>query len=405
MNISKSTKKIRYTSARYLRKIANRIAPKNTVSGVSFGDIGAGQLPKNAPRALVIYNTAGVERYVQGKFNEHDPFFNKHTMYWESVEMVRLLNEAGYVVDYADCRYPVSVDWPRYAVIIDQWDNLKSVPPLAGQILVSYATYIHWLNWNRAELERISWFKERTGIVIPMNRQLPTILSDESADYLTYFGTQTQADSFNPKPVKHQLNISAVYVPEYRPKNIAEARKNFLWLGGGGLVHKGLDIAMESFARMPDMHLQIAGNLRDEPRFWQWAEPFLAKHPNIHSHGWMDVASQEFDAIARKCIGIVYPSAAEGGPGSVAQVLHWGLIPIVTKSALVRAETLGSIIDGVTDRELIESAVRNVQALVQRAEADLRVASDAVAEFARSHHTRQAYSESFRSLLDTIASR
>lgn len=395
------SRQLRYRVARALRKVANRISPKSAGSAV-FSDIGIRQLGAKAPRALVIYNTAGVERYVQGRFDERDPFFNKHTMYWESVEMVRQLNAHGYIVDYADFRTPFTGDWHRYAVVIDVLDNLKNSPRPAGQTLIQYATYIHWLTWNRAELERIAWFKERTGIVTPMNRQMPNILSDECADYVTYFGTQTQADSFSTKPVKHQLNISAVHVPEYRTKDIEKARKNFLWLGGGGLVHKGLDIVMEAFARMPDAHLYIAGNLREEPLFWQWAEPFLAKHPNIHALGWMDVASPEFDALARTCIGTVYASAAEGGPGSVAQALHWGLVPIVTKSALVRAETFGHIVAGDTDHQLIAQTADAVKALSAEPEAVLRTRTEAVAEFARATHTRSAYSRSFIELLESL---
>ena len=394
---------LRFRTARILRKIANRISAKETVKGVSYPDIGAEKLPKNRPRALVIFSIPGVQRYMEGRFDEHDPFFNKHTIYWETVEIVRQLNRHGYIVDYADSRATFAGDWNRYKVVIDGSDNLRYAPSVPGQIRVHYTTYIHWLVWNRAELERIIWFKERTGILVPMNRQLPTILSDEYADYLTYYGTETQANSFSPKPIKQQLNISSVFIPEYQKKDIAETRNNFLWLGGGGLVHKGLDIVMEAFARVPKMHLYIAGNLKEEPRFWQWASQILSKHQNIHDLGWMDVGSPKFDAIAQKCIGTVYASGAEGGPGSVAQILHWGLIPIVTKSALVRAETFGHIIHGITDRELINSTVELIKTGAGASESSLKSSSEAVTQFARDTHTRPAYSESLSSFLDTIA--
>lgn len=392
----------RYRTATILRKIANRISPKSTVTGATFSDLGIDRLPRNALRALVIYNIAGMDRYVRGQFDEKDPFFNKHTMYWESVEIVRQLNNRGYIVDYADFRQPFTGDWRKYRLIIDSLGNLQNAPLVPGQTRIHYATYIHWLTWNRAELERITWFKERTGILMPMTRQLPTILSDEYADYVTYFGTKLQADSFSQKPIKHQLNISAVCIPEYKFKDISKARHNFLWLGGGGLVHKGLDIALEAFARMPNMHLYIAGNLREEPKFWQWASQILSEHPNIHDLGWMDVSSSEFDAVAQKCIGIVYASAAEGGPGSVAQALHWGLIPIVTQSSLVRAENLGYIIKGAKDTEMIDSMVELVKKLVDLPAKELQEKSDGAKEFALKYHTRQAYSESFVDLVNKI---
>jgi glycosyltransferase involved in cell wall biosynthesis len=397
-------KRLRYRLAQILRKVAGRVYPKGSAlrSGI-FSDIGLSKLGPSAPRALIIYNTAGVERYVYGQFDEHGQFSNKHTMYWESVEMVKILNARGYVVDYADYRIPYTGPWEKYSLVIDQMDNLKNAPTRPGLAKIQYATYIHWLVWNRAELERIAWFKKRTGITIPMNRQIPPIVSDEYADYITYFGTPYQADSFDKKPKRHQLNISAVYEPPHKPKNISESRHNFIWLGGGGLVHKGLDIAMEAFAKVPEAHLYIAGDLKSESRFWKWAEPFLAKHQNIHMLGWMDVGGQAFDDIARRSIGIVYPSGAEGGPGSVAQALHWGLIPIVTKSALVRAETLGYIIQGSTDNEFIDSAAALVRTVMNTPEEKLREQSDAVVAFAQKYHTRKAYSESFSRLIDTIS--
>jgi hypothetical protein len=399
-----NTEQLRFRTANILRKISKRILPEQT-KGITFPNIGAGKLPENSPRALVIFSTPGVQRYVEGRFDEKDPFFNKHTIYWETVEIVRQLNNHGYLVDYADNRAIFSGDWNRYAIIIDGSDNLRYAPETSGQTRIHYATYIHWLVWNRAELERIAWFKERTGILVPMNRQLPNILSDEYADYLTYYGTETQANSFSPKPIKRQLNISAVFVPQYRKKDIAKTRNNFLWLGGGGLVHKGLDIVMEAFVQTPDMHLYIAGNLREEPKFWRWASQLLSKHPNIHNLGWMNVGSQEFDTIAQNCIGTVYASAAEGGPGSIAQVLHWGLIPIVTKSALVRAETFGHIINGKTDRELIESTAKLVRTVASTSESELRSISDTVAQFARDTHTRPAYTKSLSLFLDKIVKR
>lgn len=395
-----NTEQLRFRTANILRKLSKRISPQKAV--ISFPNIGAAKLPNNAPRALVIFSTPGIQRYVEGRFDENEPFFNKHTIYWETVEIVRQLNRHGYIVDYADNRTIFPGDWKRYAIIIDGSDNLRHAPEISGQIRIHYTTYIHWLIWNRAELERIAWFKERTGITVPMNRQLPNILSDEYADYLTYYGTEIQANSFSPKPIKRQLNISAVFIPKYRKKEIAKARNNFLWLGGGGLVHKGLDIVMEAFAQTPDMRLYIAGNLREEPRFWQWASQLLSKHQNIHDLSWVDVGSPEFDAIAQNCVGIVYASCAEGGPGSIAQALHWGLIPIVTKSALVRAETFGHIINGKTDRELIKSTTELIQTVADTSESSLRLSSDAVIEFARNTHTRPAYSKSLSSFLDEI---
>ena len=67
----------------------------------------------------------------------------------------------------------------------------------------------------------------------------------------------------------------------------------------------------------------------------------MAQHPNLHYLGWVDVASPSFAKLANSCMGAVYPSASEGGGGAVAQLLHFGLLPIVTQTATVRAAPLG----------------------------------------------------------------
>jgi len=393
-------KQSRYRVATFLRKVANRIAPKAVVGSVTYPDIGADRLPKNAFRALIIYGATGIQRLVEGRDN--DPVFKRHTIHWETTEMVRLLNHYGYIVDYADHRSLFTGDWQKYALVIDHWNNLCNAPKIPGQKKVNFTTYNHWLEWNTAELKRIRMFYERTGIIVPMCRQIPVLSSDEYADYLTYFGTDLQKDSFSKKPEKIQLNISSAWVPEYNKKDFAKARNKFLWIGGGGLVHKGLDIVLEAFNNLPETELYIVCNLHDpnEKQFMKWAAPLLAQHPkNWHYHGWMDLTSREFDAIADQCAGIVYASGAEGGPGSIARAIHNGLIPIVTPSSFVRAEIFGYLIEGYTDREMINSTIKNVQQLMWLPEHELRERSDAVRDFAGKYHTRQAFSESFSNLI------
>ncbi len=337
-----------------------------------------------------------------------DPLFARHTIYEDGVAMVQEFNRHGYVVDFCDAQKVTGkdVDWSRYAIVVDGINNLKDAPLVAGQKKIHFTTYIHWLTWNQAELKRIQWFKERTGILVPMNRQNPSIVSDEYADYLTYYGTQLQPDSYSPKPIKHLINLCGLCgpAPEYQKKDMAKARNKFMWLGGGGMLHKGLDIAVDAFRQMPEAELYIGGNLRDEPRFWEWVQPILAKHPNIHSLGWVDNTSPAFNAIADQCIGAVYPSGAEGGPGSVARMLFNGLIPIVTPAALVRAETLGYVIRDTTAADMIASTIEHVRTVMHLPEAELIERSDAVREFARTYHTREAFNESFGRLID-LASR
>lgn len=399
------TQKYRYKLARYLRKIANRIASKGKNSGITFPDIGAEHLPKNAPRALIFFAAAGIQRLVEGKGLD-DQIFKHHTIHGDAVAMVQELNRLGYIVDYCDLRKVIgkNVGWQKYKIVIDNWDNLRYASPVTDQVKIAFMNGMHWLFHNTAELERIRWFRERTGILIPANRQIPPILSDEYADYLTYYGNKLQGNSFSNKPSKYLINLCALYgpMPLYQKKNIAEARNKFMWIGGGGMIHKGLDVVIEAFVKLPEAELFIAGNLREEPHFWQWAEPILAKYANIHLLGWVDTTSAEFNATANQCIGAVFASAAEGGPASVARVLFNGQIPIVTPSSAVRAECLGYNIDGKTDKEMIESIISTVRQTMNLPELELKEKSDAIREYALKYHTREAFAQSFSNLIKHI---
>ena len=370
------------------------------VPGGEIQGIGAARLGTHAPCALIIYTIQAIPYYVAGDVRKC-PILNEHSMYWESAEMVRQLNEAGYVVDYHDIKSQAPIDWDRYALVIDERDHLSSIPQArrSGLTKIYYCTGNHWLFQNLAELGRIRAFQQRHGIYVAPERQVAPLYSDEVADYMTHFGTPFQLQLFDARPRKHLLDISAVYEPAYRPKKLDEARRNFLWLGSGGLVLKGLDLAVEAFAQTPDLHLYIAGHAEREAHFWRWLKPLLDQHPNLHYLGWTDVGSASFAELAHRCAGTVYVSSTEGGPGSVAQLTHFGLVPIATETAAVRAaEAHGMVIRSQDPAEIVLALVRAVRELAELPDAELQQRCQAVFEFGQQHHTRAAYTRTIASL-------
>jgi len=392
---------LRYRLSEALKKTAGHIF---SIPGGEILDIGAERLGSRAPRALINYTIRAIPYLVAGDVGKC-PIINEHTMYWESAEMVRQLNEAGYIVDYYDIHSQVPIDWDRYSLVIDERNRLLHAPARRTDLTkVYYGTGNHWLFQNLAELGRIKSFQQRNGIYVAPERQAPAIYSDEVADYMTYFGTPFQLELFSPRPQKHLLNISAVHEPAYRPKQFDEARRNFLWLGSGGLLLKGLDVVVEAFLQTPDLHLYIAGHAEREERFWQWLKPLLDKHSNLHYLGWMDVGSPAFAEVAHRCAGTVYASSTEGGGGSIAQLTHFGLIPIVTETATVRsAEAHGTVIRSQDPAVIVPALVQAVRDLADLPAADLQARSQAVFDFGRQHHTRAAYASSFAELLARIS--
>lgn len=380
-----------------------RIKDANFVNENCILNIGKKQYPKNNRKALIIYNIPPVIAYVKNCLNNFGSM-NYHSMYWETVEMIKILNSDGYLVDFLHFMRvnPDEIQWAKYDLIIDSWDYLKYCPEIPGQKKIFYATGLHWLIHNIGELSRIRDFYERYGILLATNRQIPSIMSDKYADYITYFGNEYQMDYYDKKAKKVPLNISCTYIPNYVEKNIDSARYNFLWLGGGGMLHKGLDLVVEAFAKIPQATLHIVGNPKDEPLFWNWLKPILDKNPNIILHGWMDVSSDEFINLANSCIGTVYASCSEGGPGSVAQALTFGLIPIVTPRSNVRGEKTGYLLEGDNSFDIINSIIEKVEIVMSLSNEELLEKSKVVRDYALENHTRVAYSNSFRTLLTNI---
>src|SRR3989338_6884527 len=147
-------------------------------------NIGKRFLPQNSKRALVVFSIESLPYFLKGKL-EQFPYLTHHSRYWESAEIARLLNCHGYIVDYFHSKGYPKIEWAKYDLVIDCLNNLKDAPAVAGQIKVYYASSNHWIPWNFAELHRTKMFRERTGIAVPTNRQIPCIASDEYADFIT----------------------------------------------------------------------------------------------------------------------------------------------------------------------------------------------------------------------------
>jgi glycosyltransferase involved in cell wall biosynthesis len=87
---------------------------------------------------------------------------------------------------------------------------------------------------------------------------------------------------------------------------------HFLWFGGAGLVHKGLDLLLDYFYENPSLTLHICGPIESEPLFAQAYKKELYETENIIMHGFVDIRGQVFEEIIKRCAFVVFPSCSEG---------------------------------------------------------------------------------------------
>jgi len=299
--------------------------------------------------------------------------------------MVEAWRETGYdveVISATDQRYSPP---PDAFALIDIHSNLERWQNHPAPVKILHATGAHWLTQNRAELERLESLRDRRGVSLIPRRIAPPCRGAETADMITYLGNDFTSGSFRfaQKPMR-RIPLSSAYefaFPE--DKDWEAARRNFLWMGSFGMVHKGLDLVLEAFAATPDLHLTVCGRPEKEADFFEAYRRELTSLPNIHLAGWTDPASPEFQTLRKSHGFAIYPSCSEGGGGSLIHCMHAGLVPVATREASVDLGEAGLLI--------LEGSVPEVVRSIQEAASlDPTVLKDRAAETwkqVRANHT------------------
>jgi glycosyltransferase involved in cell wall biosynthesis len=268
-------------------------------------------------------------------------------------------------------------------------------------IKVAHLDTAHWLVNNAAIFARELALRDRRGVAIDSHKFIQINRAIETADYATLLGNDFDYASyaFAGKPVFQVPNPSAVLYPWDEGKDFAEARRRFLWIGSQGLVHKGLDLVLEAFARCPELHLTVCGPIDREPVFAAAFRRELFETPNIETLGWVDIASPAFAALRRRTAALVYPSCAEACCGTVVNSMQAGLIPIVGAGAGVDIDPGFGMVLGELSVEAVGQAVRSLAA---RPPADLAAMARRAWTVARDTYTVERYGEVFGAAIERI---
>jgi glycosyltransferase involved in cell wall biosynthesis len=152
---------------------------------------------------------------------------------------------------------------------------------------------------------------------------------------------------------------------------------------------------------MPDYRLTVCGPLTGgvDKDFQRVYRKELYETANIRSVGWVDITSPSFIEIAKRCIGIVFPSCSESGGGGVITCMHAGLIPLVSYETSVDVnETMGVMLKACTVEE-IKASVQNVARLPRE---QLESMAKKNWEFARANHSRERFAVAYAAVISEI---
>ncbi len=325
-----------------------------------------------------------------------DPIYRSHTHYWETHQMVTTFLELGYAVDLISYRNTAFRPARHYDFFVSARTNFDRIAALLNDSCkkVVHLDTAHWITNNHNAYGRLIDFSRRRKTAIKNSvRLIEHNLAIENADMGTILGNDFTIDSYAyaQKPI-HRIPISSPICFDWGARNIDAIRKNYLWFGSGGFVHKGLDLVLELFAGLPDYQLYVCGPLEKEKAFVQEYQRELYQTENIHPVGWVDINDAKFKEILDKCLGIVYPSCAEGGGGSVIACMQAGVIPVVSRESSVDIADYGVTLKDSSLTQMRTEVVR----LSGLSSGELADMAQATWQFASGTHTKASFAQKYR---------
>lgn len=357
--------------------------------------------PQGTPKGNVLLSRANDAFFLR----PGERLADSHHRFLEAYEMARILVEMGYSVDVIHHRNQQFIPQKEYNLFIDSKMNMGRLGPLLNKDCrkVFYVVTAHPLVHNHAEFARLIALQQRRGVTVSPRRQELPNLSIEHADCAIIRGNEFTINTYRyaGKPLYWiPLAPSKAYAwPE--TKSFETCRTHFLWLGGTGMVHKGLDLVLEAFATMPEYELTVCGPVDAELDFVAAYRRELYDTPNIRLAGWVDVTSTEFIEVANRCVALIHPSCSEAGGGAVITCIHAGLIPIASHESSVNICSDWGIILKTSSIEEIQNSVRHIAHLPA---SKLKQMARSAWEFEQAYQSRENFCQEFQTVISKILS-
>ena len=342
------------------------------------------------------------------------PFNNKnkssaHTNNVEVLEIAKVFRDLEYNVDVFNYDNIGPKNYSKYDIIFGFGDPLVNSFYRAKKKIqtIYYGTGMHIAHQNHATLNRIKDVYKKRNVWIPdSGRVVEKAWSAQTTlvDGMIVLGDNICADSYRRYYEGPIYKIPASFIKVcngvdiVKCKDFSEAKKNFLWFGSSGLIHKGLDLVLEFFAKHPQYILHVCGPISKERKFCNVYGKELFNTPNIKTYDFVSITSTQFSNLMKTCAFIISPTCSEGGSPAVLNCIgNGGLIPIVSEFATI------DIKHGITIDEL--SAI-GVSVAVKKA---LLIEEDRLRELAEKNykdvsslHSIENYKKEMRKAINNI---
>ena len=151
------------------------------------------------------------------------------------------------------------------------------------------------------------------------------------ADLATLVGDASTAATFpaEVRPKLHLVPVTGSALARRRDVERASFGPEFLWFGGRGAVHKGLDLLLEVFAARPDLVLHVVGPYEHERDFVDAYRREL-RAPNVRAHGFLEPSGRAFQRLARRLSAFFLPSCSESTSTAAVTCMQYGILPVLS---------------------------------------------------------------------------
>lgn len=368
-----------------IKRFYNTISPKGFVPNINFDYV------DKQKKVLLSYSSC--------TFSYDYPSVLYHSNSKEITQFIKILIDLDFCVDVIDCDHPFPnkiIGEKTYDVIIGFGE-----PYECACLNSPNAIKIFYLTENlpsyvaKKSEERYIYYKKRTKNRRIGIRRDATLFKEEYL-YLSDFVIELRDVPLNLDNIIEYcisptglINDSYIWID----KDFEKARKNFLWFGSSGAIHKGLDILIDVFKKSPDVNLYIYGLDK--------SESFLlrSKSENIYACGTINVNSSLYlTEIIERCAFVILPSCSEAQSTAVITNMLHGLIPIVSRECQFPDFPFGFQLEDYT----VEYVDKIVNTVTKISVEELSDRSYKTYIYAREHYTINVYSSKLKSILENI---
>lgn len=299
-----------------------------------------------------------------------------HSNLTECLVIAKCFSRLGYNVDCAS-RAKTGIDYTPYDVVFGINGNafMGSFSPCAGvspqRIFYSVGAETCF-NYRKTSMRNLEFHRRHGRWFLDSNRYMPgdprNYYEAHFSDAVICLGDEFVYKQFldeDSAPERYRW-LPAFYFKVKEPcvnKDFAICRRNLLWFGSTGLLHKGLDIAIDFAAAHPEFTLHVCGSSSNEKDFWEYYNPILRKCSNIVLHGFVNIESDKFSQILDNCGIMLNPTISEGCAVAALNVLGNGaLLPVCSQAIGINLSGNGIVVPDVT-YEAFEKALFEADSL------------------------------------------